>query len=88
MQSYFNNRQFFNTYLNNVSSENYCNKSKSLEIENLIIGKKYFEAIKIYDNLRIVKEDNKNIIFTLNYCKDRCNIEVKNGIIIKVNGYY
>ena len=63
-------------------------KSKLEKIKYLILNKPYKEAEKNYSNLRIVKEDNKSKIIILNYCQDRCNVEVKNGIIINIEGFY
>ena len=63
-------------------------KTKIEKINCLILNKSYKEAEKIYSNLRIVKEDNKSKIIILNYCQDRCNVEVKNGIIINIDGFY
>jgi hypothetical protein len=66
----------------------YGEKSKTKQIQDLILGKKYKDAEKLYNNLRIVVEDNKSKIIIMNYCKERCNVEVENGIITKINGYY
>jgi len=63
-------------------------KSKIDKIKYLILNKPYKEAEKNYGNLRIVKEDDKSKIIILNYCQDRCNVEVKDGIIINIEGFY
>jgi hypothetical protein len=63
-------------------------KSKIEKFKHLILNKPYKEAEKKYSNLRIVKEDNKSKIIILNYCQDRCNVEVKDGIIINIEGFY
>jgi hypothetical protein len=63
-------------------------KTKIDKIKDSILNKSYKEAEKIYGNLRIVKEDDKSKIVILNYCQDRCNVEVKDGIIININGFY
>jgi len=57
-------------------------------VKNCILGKKYDEAIKIYDNLRVIKNNDKFIIVTMEYSKERCNIVLKNDIIIDVVGFY
>lgn len=57
-------------------------------LKERILGKKYDEAIKIYNNLRVVKENDKSLIVTLEYSKDRCNIVMKNNIIVDVLGFY
>jgi len=62
--------------------------SKFNKINKLILGKSYREAEKIYGNLRIVKQDNKCKIITLDYCEHRCNVEIKNEIIVKIDGFY
>ena len=58
------------------------------KIDKLILGKSYREAEKVYCNLRIVKQDDKCKIITLDYCEHRCNIEIKNEIIVKIDGFY
>ena len=63
-------------------------KTKIDKIKDSILNKSYKEAEKIYGNLRIVKEDDKSKIVILNYCQDRCNVELKDGIIININGFY
>ena len=64
---------------------------KLLNEDNLyksLIGKTFNEAKKEYYNLRIIKENNLSKTITLEYCKDRCNIVIKNGIIIDIKGFY
>jgi hypothetical protein len=63
-------------------------KTKIEKIKYLILNKSYKEAEKKYSNLRIVKEDDKSKVIILNYCQDRCNVEVKDGIIINIEGFY
>lgn len=57
-------------------------------LKEWILGRKYDEAIKIYSNLRVVKENDKDLIVTMEYAKDRCNIVMKNGIIVDIVGFY
>jgi hypothetical protein len=66
----------------------YSENSKTNTIQDFILGKKYSDAVKLHTHLRIVREDgvSKNII--MNYCKDRCNVEIRNGIITKITGFY
>ena len=61
---------------------------KQEQMKKRILGKTYNEALKIYTNLRIVKKDDKNITIILNYCHDRCNIIIKNDIIVDIDGFY
>jgi len=61
---------------------------KKDQIKKRILGKTYNEALKIYTNLRIVKKDDKNITIILNYCDDRCNVIIKNDIIVDIDGFY
>ena len=65
-----------------------CKIDKIDKINKLIVGKSYKEAEKIYGNLRIVKQDDKYKIITLDYCEHRCNVEIKNEIILKIDGFY
>jgi hypothetical protein len=76
--------------MHNFLSRNkiYNEQSRKNSIQNLILGKKYIDAEKVYNNLRIIKEDNKSKTVIMNFCKDRCNVEVINGIITKINGFY
>ena len=75
------------------AEKNICNilknnlENKNIDI-NFILNKDFNEAIKFYPSLRIVKSNSKDIIVTLDYCKDRCNIEVQNEIVIKIFGFY
>ena len=71
-----------NIILKNIEMMNKNNLYKT------IIGKSYFEAEKIYSNLRIVKENDVSQIIILNHCHDRCNVIIKNGIIIGIDGFY
>jgi hypothetical protein len=75
-------------HFENNLKQKLCDKSQNDKIKSLLLGKKYSHAEKLYKNLRIVKEDNKSITIILNYCKDRCNIELENGIVTKVDGFY
>ena len=64
-------------------------RSETIQVvKDLILGRKYDEAIKFYDNLRVVKENDKILIVTLEYSKERCNIVIKNNIIVDVVGFY
>ena len=64
-------------------------KTETINIlKDLILGKKYDEAIKIYKNLRIIKNNDKLLIVTMEYSKDRCNIVLKDDIIVDVVGFY
>jgi len=58
------------------------------KMKNLILGKTFHEALKLYSNLRIVKIDDKSSIITLNFCEDRCNVVIKNNIITEIDGFY
>jgi hypothetical protein len=62
--------------------------SDDLNIKNVILGKSFNEALKFYSNLRVVKNNDKNLIITMDYCKDRCNVIIKNDKIIDINGFY
>ena len=69
-----------------------CIKQEQIQkidkMKKLILGKTYNEALKIYRNLRIVTKDDKNLIIILNYCDDRCNVIIKNDIIVDIDGFY
>jgi len=64
-------------------------RSETIKVfKDWILGKTYDEAIKIYENLRVIKNNDKIIIVTMEYSKDRCNIVLKNNIIVDVVGFY
>lgn len=58
------------------------------KMKNLLLGKTFHQAMKLYSNLRIVKEDDKNSMITLNFCQDRCNVVIQNNIITEIEGFY
>ena len=78
--------------LNKNARKPICIKQEQIQkidqMKKLILGKTYNEALKIYRNLRIVKKDDKNITIILNYCDDRCNVIIKNDIIVHIDGFY
>ena len=82
------NRNIFILNQDIIHTEPNYKEVKLNKIKNLILGKTYNEAIKLYSNLRIVKEDGNNIMITLSFCKDRCNIIIKKNIIIEIDGFY
>jgi hypothetical protein len=63
-------------------------EAKVNKMKTLILGKTFHEALKLYSNLRIVKDDDKCSIVTLNFCEDRCNVVIKNNIITEIDGFY
>jgi hypothetical protein len=77
------NNLYFKQQLRELPEE----KNEEKFFEDLI-GKTFNEAIKIYNNLRIVKKDGKSKIITLEFCKERCNVEVLNDKIYKISGFY
>jgi hypothetical protein len=77
---------FRNNKLNNILQIKYNNKNKG--DFTFLLGKKYSEATKLYNNLRVVKLDDKSKIITMDYCKERCNIVVKKDVIIGIDGFY
>jgi hypothetical protein len=75
---------------NNIHKiDNMQEKVKKIEqLKKRIVGKTYNEALKIYNNLRIVKIDDTKITVVLNFCQDRCNVIVKNNIITEIDDFY
>jgi hypothetical protein len=66
----------------------YNENPKTNKIQDLILGKKYSDAEKLHTHLRIVREDDISKTVIMNYCHDRCNVEIRNGIITKIDGFY
>ena len=71
----------------NYNVNDYENNKINVIIKS-IIGKRLEEAEKIYHNLRVIKNNNTHVTIYLNYCKERCNIELENGLVTKVDGFY
>jgi hypothetical protein len=69
-------------------SKNNCIKTRIVKMNNLILGKTYIEALRLYNNIRVIKLDKINIIVTMNYCEERCNVEIERGVISKIDGFY
>lgn len=76
----------FNILKNDLVND--YNKSGFIDNLNIILNKHFNEANKIYPNLRIVKKNGKPLVVLSNYCKDRCNVEIKNEIIVTIFGFY
>jgi len=57
-------------------------------IRRLILGRSLFEARRIYSNIRVVRQDGRDLIVTRDFRRDRANVEVNNGIIVRVLGFY
>jgi hypothetical protein len=71
-----------------IIPEDNKNNEKINNIKSILIGKNLNESYKFYNHLRVVKEDDKCKIITLDFCKERCNVILKNNIIIDINGFY
>lgn len=71
-----------------IIPEDNKNNEKINNIKSILIGKNLNESYKFYNHLRVVKEDDKCQIITLDFCKERCNVILKNNIIIDINGFY
>jgi len=82
-------RYKLNTYLcmPKITNDLY-KRYDEFNIKKLILGKSLIEAQKCYNNLRVVENNDKSIIITMEYCKDRCNVIIKNDKIIDINGFY
>lgn len=52
-----------------------------------MIGLTLSEARKRY-NVRVVISNGKPCVITLNYMPTRINVETRNGVIIRVDGFY
>jgi len=74
-----------NRNLHKIITENHI---KQEQIKKRILSKTYNEALKIYHDLRIVTKDDQNIAIILNFCPDRCNVIIKNNIIVGIDGFY
>jgi hypothetical protein len=64
-------------------------RSETIQLlKTRILGKTYNEAKKIYENLRVIKINDRFLIVTMEHSKDRCNIILKDDIIVDVVGFY
>ena len=82
-------RYKLNTYLcfPKITNDLY-NRYDEFNIKKLILGKSLNEAQKCYSNLRVVINNDNSLNITMEYCKDRCNVIIKNDKIIDINGFY
>ena len=71
-----------------TNSKNDYKKTRIVKMNYLILGKTYIEALRLYNNIRVIKLDNINIIITMNYCEERCNVEIEKGVITKIDDFY
>jgi hypothetical protein len=78
---------YFRNNKKNIPENNKDNE-KINNIKSILIGKNYNESQKLYNHLRVVKEDEKHKTITFDYCKDRCNVILQNNIIIDISGFY
>jgi hypothetical protein len=72
----------------NTITKNNCRKTKIVKMNNLILGKTYIEALRLYNNIRVIKLDGINIVIKMDYCEERCNVEIEKGVIIKIYDFY
>lgn len=57
-------------------------------ISRAIVGNSIEDARRIYDNIRVVILDGQNLPVTMDYRPERINVEVVDGIVTQVLGYY
>lgn len=57
-------------------------------ISRLIIGRNINDARRIYPNIRVVKRNGQDVPTTMDYRPDRINVETRNNIVVRVNGFY
>jgi len=57
-------------------------------VRRLILGRSLIQARRVYSNIRVVRQDGLDLIVTRDFRRDRANVEVNNGIIIRVLGFY
>lgn len=58
------------------------------KISSMIIGKNMNDALNIYPSIRIVINNGEYLPIVRYLDADRINVEVDNGKIIKIIGYY
>lgn len=57
-------------------------------IITLLIGKDLNQAKIIYNNIRVCRMNDMNLCIIQNYLSYRCNVHIKNNIIVEVLGFY
>ncbi len=53
-----------------------------------LIGLTVAQAQRIYPNIRVVIRDGQTQVVTQDYRTDRINVETRNGIIVRIVGFY
>jgi len=62
--------------------------TKISAVSNQMIGKTMSEAKQIYEKIRVIKEDGIPCFITFEVRSDRINVEVNQGKIIRIDGFY
>jgi len=57
-------------------------------IARIIINRSLPAAQQIYQNIRVVIRDGQRLVVTQDFRRDRINVETRNGIVIRVLGFY
>ncbi|QGR54160.1 hypothetical protein [Moumouvirus maliensis] len=58
------------------------------QIARSLIGRSIFEAQRIYPNIRVVRSNGRVLPTTQDYRPDRINVDTRNNIIIRIDGFY
>jgi len=64
------------------------NQPNLQRIGRMMIGKTIYEARSIYPHVREVIRDGQQLATTMDHRPDRINVETRNGVIIRINGFY
>jgi hypothetical protein len=64
------------------------NNQDPRRIARIILGKPIGQARRIYPNIRVVIRDGQQLMMTQDFQEDRINVEIRNGIIVRIVGFY
>lgn len=63
-------------------------KTDPIDTIRLIFGRQFINAKRIYNNIRIVKNNGIPLLVSQDYQNDRINVELQNNIIVCIAGIY
>ncbi|ANB50827.1 hypothetical protein [Powai lake megavirus] len=53
-----------------------------------LLGRHITEAQRIYPNTRVVRANGRDLPVTNDFRQDRINVETRNGIVVRIDGFY
>ena len=69
--------------INNIPSQQELRR-----IGNTMIGRTIHQAQRIYPNTRLVISNGQRLPITMDHNPSRINVESRNGVIVRIDGFY